>query len=128
MAAGRTARLVETERRGRQVIYRLAGPGVADLWVQLRALAEERLFELQDALRRLAVAGGEWRTEDRAELLRKVRGGELVLFDVRPADEFAQAHLPFARPARRNALGQTLGRLLPGAVLPDVGRCRAVAR
>lgn len=97
LKALRAARLVEAERRGRQMIYRLAAPGVADLWVQLRALAEERLFELQDALRRLAAAGGEWRSEDRAELLRKARGGELILLDVRPADEFAQAHLPFAR-------------------------------
>lgn len=97
LKALRAARLVETERRGKYVIYRLAGTEVARLWVQLRLLAEDRLFELQDALRQLAVSGGEWRSEDRTELLRKAQDGEVVVIDVRPFDEFAQAHLPFAR-------------------------------
>ncbi len=97
LKALRGARLVATERQGKYVIYRLADGEVAHLWVQLRVLAEDRLFELQDALRRLTAAGGEWRAAGRAELLRQARAGEVILLDVRPADEFAQRHLPFAR-------------------------------
>jgi rhodanese-related sulfurtransferase len=48
-------------------------------------------------VRQLAAASGEWRGEDRAELLRKASEGELVVIDVRPVNEFQQAHLPFAR-------------------------------
>ncbi|MFM0412631.1 MULTISPECIES: ArsR/SmtB family transcription factor [Paraburkholderia] len=93
----RTARLVETERQGKRVIYRIASPEVPRFWVLLRILAEDRLFELQDALRQLSASNGEWRGEDRAELLRKVREGEIVVIDVRPVIEYEQAHLPFAR-------------------------------
>jgi rhodanese-related sulfurtransferase len=93
----RTARLVETERQGKNIIYRIASPEVPRFWVLLRTLAEDRLFELQDALRQLTASNGEWRGEDRAELLRKAREGEVVVIDVRPPHEFEQAHLPFAR-------------------------------
>ncbi|MGH8080684.1 MAG: ArsR/SmtB family transcription factor [Lysobacter sp.] len=93
----RMARLVETERQGKHIVYRIASPDVPRFWVLLRSLAEDRLFELQDALRQLTASNGEWRGEDRAELLRKVREGEVVMIDVRPSNEFEQAHLPFAR-------------------------------
>ena len=46
----RLARLVETRKDGKYVLYRLAGASVADLWVTLRSQAEERLVELQMAL------------------------------------------------------------------------------
>ena len=38
----RTASLVETERDGKHIRYRLASKAVADLWVHVHALAEER--------------------------------------------------------------------------------------
>ncbi|MDP3844092.1 MAG: metalloregulator ArsR/SmtB family transcription factor [Oxalobacteraceae bacterium] len=93
----RTARLVETERQGKHIIYRIASNEVPRFWVLLRTLAEDRLFELQDALRQLSASNGEWRGENHEELLRKARDGEVVVIDVRPANEYEQAHLPFAR-------------------------------
>lgn len=93
----RTNRLVETERQGKQIIYRIASPEIPRLWVLLRLLAEDRLFELQDALRRISSAEDEWHGADRADLMRKARDGEVVVIDVRPGNEYAQAHLPFAR-------------------------------
>lgn len=93
----RTARLVNTERQGKHIIYRIASPEVPRFWVLLRTLAEDRLFELQDALRQLSASNGEWRGENHEELLRKARDGDVVVIDVRPANEYEQAHLPFAR-------------------------------
>lgn len=93
----RLARLVDTERQGKHIIYRIASPEVPRFWVLLRTLAEDRLFELQDALRQLTTSNGEWRGEDQIELLRKAREGEVVVIDVRPPNEYEQAHLPFAR-------------------------------
>ena len=93
----RTARLVDTERQGKRIIYRIASPEVPRFWVLLRTLAEDRLFELQDALRQLSAANGEWRGENHEDLLRKARDGEVVVIDVRPVNEYEQAHLPFAR-------------------------------
>src|SRR5688572_18477125 len=61
----RQARLVETRREGKYVLYRLAGTSVADLWVALRAQAEERLVELQAALSSVVAAGDALQALDR---------------------------------------------------------------
>lgn len=93
----RTARLVETQRQGKQIIYSIVSPEVPRFWVLLRTLAEDRLFELQDALRQLSASSSEWQGAGREELLRKAKEGEVVVIDVRPAPEFEQAHIPFAK-------------------------------
>lgn len=93
----RLAKLVETERQGKHIVYRIASDDVPRFWLALRNLAEDRLSELQNALRQLSSSSGEWRSEDRAELLRKAKKGELIVIDVRPPNEYAQAHLPYAR-------------------------------
>jgi rhodanese-related sulfurtransferase len=88
---------VETQRQGKNVIYRLASPEIAQFWVSLRVLAEDRLFELQEAKRELATSASTWHGEKREELLRKARKGDIVVLDVRPHNEYEQQHLPFAR-------------------------------
>jgi len=118
----RGARLVETERRGKQIVYRLASKEVPELWVALRRLANARLVELQETLAQLAGSNGEWRTEQRDELLRKARLGEIVIIDVRPANEFDQAHLPLARSLPLSELSQRLSELPKDK--PIVAYCR----
>lgn len=93
----RANRLVETERQGKNVIYRLANPDIARFWVALRLLAEDRLFELQETMRQLGASDSAWHGEGRNALLRKARRGEVVVLDVRPRSEYDQQHLPFAR-------------------------------
>jgi rhodanese-related sulfurtransferase len=93
----RANRLVETERQGKNVIYRIASPDIARFWVALRLLAEDRLFELQETMRQLGTSDGMWHGEGRNALLRKARKGEVVVLDVRPRSEYDQQHLPFAR-------------------------------
>lgn len=97
LKALKAARLVETEREGKFIRYRLASPDVARFWVAIRLLAEDRLFELQDALRTLGDNTREWVGSGRDELLERARRGEVVVIDVRPQDEFEAGHLPFAR-------------------------------
>ena len=93
----RTARLVDTRKEGKYVFYRLAEQGVADLWVNLRGLAEERLVDLQMGLNSLVTHGNDLRGVDRSSILKQARSGEVVVIDVRPEDEFAAGHLPYAR-------------------------------
>lgn len=93
----RNARLVETERDGKHIIYRIASAEIPRFWTLLRTLAEDRLFELQEALRGLATSTAEWRPERHDELLRKAETGEVVVIDVRPVTEFDTKHIPFAR-------------------------------
>src|SRR5688500_18987639 len=81
----RLACLVETERQGKRIVYRLANTAVADLWVAMREVAEDRLAELQSVVATLSKRQGEWRGQDRDELLQLVRKGDVVLLDVRPS-------------------------------------------
>jgi rhodanese-related sulfurtransferase len=97
LKALRAARLVDARKEGKRVFYRLADPSVAQLWVDLRSLAEERLLELQVALQRWMVVGDSLHAVDRRTILRQARAGEVVVLDVRPEQEFAASHLPFAR-------------------------------
>jgi rhodanese-related sulfurtransferase/predicted transcriptional regulator len=93
----RMAQLVETERQGKNIHYRLANKSVADLWVQIHNLAEERLIDLQLALQKIATQPDDLVANDRESLLKAARKGEVVVLDVRPTEEYLNAHLPFAR-------------------------------
>ncbi len=93
----KSARLVESERQGKYVVYRLASEDVARFLVTIRRLAEDRLYELQEALNQLSTSTTEWIGTSRDELLEKAKKGDVVVIDVRPADEYEAAHLPYAR-------------------------------
>ncbi|HEY9197832.1 MAG TPA: metalloregulator ArsR/SmtB family transcription factor [Gammaproteobacteria bacterium] len=93
----RATRLVEARRDGKNMYYRLIDPQVATLWVELRAVAEERLVDLQMAMRELVAGPGDLAPVSGEELLQQARRGEIFVLDVRPQLEYATAHLPFAR-------------------------------
>lgn len=118
----RLARLVDTRKDGKYVVYRLASTSVADLWVSLRAQAEERLVELQVALSNLVSQGGELEGIDRKTMLKKAAAGELLVLDVRPAEEYAVAHLPHARSLPVDELKKRLAELPKET--PVVAYCR----
>ncbi|HSV71618.1 MAG TPA: metalloregulator ArsR/SmtB family transcription factor [Methylibium sp.] len=118
----RLARLVDTRKDGKYVLYRLASTSVADLWVHLRREAEDRLVELQVALASIVEHGDELQGVDRALILSKAAAGEVLVLDVRPEDEFASAHLPHARSLPVDELRRRLAEL-PKDV-PVVAYCR----
>jgi rhodanese-related sulfurtransferase len=107
----RLAQLVETERQGKNILYRLADKAVADLWVQVHTLAEERLVDLQSALQKIAAQPNDLVANDRESLMKAARKGEVVVLDVRPAEEYLNAHLPFARSIPLEELRQRLAEL-----------------
>ncbi len=107
----RTAQLVETRREGKNIYYRLADKAVADLWVQVHRLAGNRLEELQSALQKIASQPGDLVPSDRENLMKAARKGEIVVLDVRPAEEYLTAHLPFARSIPLDELRQRLSEL-----------------
>jgi len=107
----RMAQLVATERQGKNIIYRLADKSVADLWVQIHTLAEERLIDLQLALQKIATQPDDLIANDRDSLMKAARKGEVVVLDVRPTEEYLNAHLPFARSIPLDELRQRLAEL-----------------
>ena len=118
----RNAHLVETERRGKNIYYRLVDKEVADLWVHTHTLAENRLIELQLALQKIAAQPGDLVPNDRETLMKMARRGEVVVLDVRPTEEYLATHLPFARSIPLDELRQRLAELPKGR--PIVAYCR----
>ena len=92
----RAARLVETEKHGLYVTYRLADEKVCGLYRELRTLAESRLLEIQAVTREFLEQRGELEPVDRDALVARVRSGEVTLLDVRPPEEFEAGHIPGA--------------------------------
>lgn len=118
----RAANLVETEKQGKYVIYRIANRQVADFWVAIHSLAEDRLVELRLVIEQMVSHPKELAPQDRDGLVRLARKGEVVVLDVRPADEYLAAHLPFARSIPLDELKQRLAELPKGKTV--VAYCR----
>lgn len=111
LKALREARLVVGRREGKFMVYRLTGADVAVLGVQLRAVAETHLLEFQNAFAQLVASPGQLAPRDRQTLMAQARRGEVVVIDVRPASEYASAHLPHARSVPLDELRQRLAAL-----------------
>jgi rhodanese-related sulfurtransferase len=122
LKALREARLVESRRDGKYMVYRLSGEDVAQLWVTLRLVAEEHLVELQLALQRLVAAPEKLAQIGRAELLEQARRGDIVVIDVRPEEEYDVAHLPYARSMPVTEIEKRLAELPKGREI--VAYCR----
>lgn len=96
----RRAGLVTGRRDGKAVIYRLTDTRTLQLMELLRMVAERNVAQVELILRGLS--GGESPPEPigRDELAARLAEGSVTVLDVRPADEFAAAHIPGAINAR----------------------------
>ncbi|NUP15299.1 MAG: metalloregulator ArsR/SmtB family transcription factor [Streptomyces sp.] len=94
----RQAGLVATRRDGVRIHYRLAGDDVAALYALLRQVAQTHQPAVEPA--RTAYLGTDGTDDatavDREELLSRAAAGEIVVLDVRPAEEYAAGHIPGA--------------------------------
>jgi len=89
----RTSRLVETEKEGLFVTYRLADQAVCEFFRAMRVLAESRLAEVEQIKRQFLEGREGMAPVDREELLALVRQGAVTVLDVRPVEEFNAGHL-----------------------------------
>jgi rhodanese-related sulfurtransferase/DNA-binding HxlR family transcriptional regulator len=83
--------VVTRERDGTRVNYALAGDDVLQLWIDLRDASATRVAEVERAAHNYL--GDEVEAMSRDELLRRLRRNEVVLVDVRPAEEFGAGHI-----------------------------------
>jgi rhodanese-related sulfurtransferase len=93
----RAARLVEAEKRGVYVEYRVANHDVSRFFVSMRQLAEARLAEIDQVTQAQFGPSDDVEPVERTELLRRVRAGEVTVLDVRPVEEYRAGHIPGAR-------------------------------
>jgi len=92
----RAARLVDAEKKGLYVEYRLADDDVCRFFFALRELAESRLAEVEHVAREYFEERGAMEAVEGNELLRRVKSGEVTVLDVRPPEEFRAGHIPGA--------------------------------
>ncbi len=85
--------LVQSEKNGLYVTYRIANEKISKFFSSLRLLAESQLAEI-DRITGGFFAGRESiETVDREALLERVRKGGVMVLDVRPREEYDAAHL-----------------------------------
>jgi rhodanese-related sulfurtransferase len=88
---------VTTRRDGTRVFYRLASDRVAELWSAMRDVAAAHVADL-DRLSRAYLGTPDGVEEiTREELSRRLRAGDVILLDVRPAAEYQAGHVRGAR-------------------------------
>ena len=107
----RVARLVEARKAGLYVHYRLASPGVHELWRGVRSLAEERDAEVDRLTQSFFSDRSDLQAVAMTDLVGRMRRREAFAIDVRPAEEFAAAHILGARSAPLATLARVAAEL-----------------
>jgi rhodanese-related sulfurtransferase len=93
----RQARMVESEKRGLNVVYRLAAPEAFQLWQCLRDVGSTRLAEIDRLVETYLTERNGLEAVDKEELFRLMADEAVVVIDTRPEVEYEQGHIPSAR-------------------------------
>lgn len=110
----RRARLVETERSGKHILYRLAGDAeVVALMSALGRVGERNIAEIGRILTDYFRARDSMEPASRDELIEMLHDNLVTVLDVRPEDEFEAGHLPGALNIPVAELERRLGELPP---------------
>lgn len=92
----RAAGLVDSQKQGLFVTYRVADPVVPTFMRNMRQLADKRLAEVPRLMHRYLAEHPGPEPIHAEELARRIESGAVTLIDVRPREEYAEAHLPGA--------------------------------
>ncbi len=92
----REAGMVVGRREGKRIFYRLSGNEVLDLVISLRDLALARSAEVRQLVNENFAALDDLEPVGHTELLARAERNEVVIVDVRPAEEFEAGHIPGA--------------------------------
>ena len=118
----KSARLVEVRKDGKYSYYKLADKSVYHFGRALRELAELRLPEVSQIIAEYFTTSDAFNAVDRAQLMDMAQRGEVLVLDVRPADEYAAGHIPGAVSIPLDELRQRLDSLPQGVRI--VAYCR----
>ncbi len=118
----RRARLVEAEKRGLFVVYRLANSEVSALWRTLRDVGASQLAEVDRLVETYLTDRETLAAISKEELVQQIAEGATVVLDVRPAVEYDQGHIVGARSVPIEELERRLTELPPDQEI--VAYCR----
>jgi rhodanese-related sulfurtransferase len=114
------AGMVTRAREGTSVRYSIASDTALALWLALRDASVSQLAEVERAAREYL--GEDVEEIGRDELIARLRKGDVVLVDVRPAEEFEAGHIKGARSIPLDELEDRLAELPQGREV--VAYCR----
>jgi rhodanese-related sulfurtransferase len=89
----KTAQLVEVNRQGNFIFYRLSNENVFKAWKALRALGIERISAIEKVVKEFRKAKFDFETVTIEELIEKLESGKVTILDVRPEAEYNQGHI-----------------------------------
>lgn len=93
LAVLKRARLVDTRKAAQFVFHRLADDGIIPVLRGIQALARRRQAEVERLARAYVDDRDVLEPIDASELRRRLKAGDVTVVDVRPAAEFAAAHI-----------------------------------
>lgn len=105
------ARLVDYKKDGNFVIYELADSAVSDFLDNLHELSEKQSVQVQQIKKEFLNDNFEMEGLSLPELKDRMENGEVLLLDVRPKEEFEEAHIPGAVSIPIDELGERLASL-----------------
>jgi rhodanese-related sulfurtransferase/DNA-binding transcriptional ArsR family regulator len=111
LQALKQASLVESRRQGLFIHYSLADPAVFELTRAIRLVAERRLEDLERLVHQEFGDRPDAEAVSFDELMARLRRGDIVVLDTRPAREFAAGHIAGAISVPVDALKTRLRRL-----------------
>lgn len=107
----RRAGLVVSRRKGKFMLYTLKDNSVLALLAAMHKVAERGLSEVEHIVRGYFQSRDDMEPVSRQELMRRMKRGMVSVLDVRPCDEYAQAHIPGAINIPLKELKRRLGDL-----------------
>ena len=89
----KSAELVDVNRNGNFIYYRLANSNVFAAWKALRNLGVERIASIEKLVKEFRKSEFHLESVTIEELLKKIGSEKVTLLDVRPETEFRQGHI-----------------------------------
>lgn len=118
----KVAQLVEINRQGNFIYYRLANKNVFKAWKALRDLGMERIATIEKLVKDFRKSKFDFETVTNDALLRKLESGNVTVLDVRPESEYKTGHIAHALSIPIDQLSKRLKELPKGTEI--VAYCR----
>ncbi|MFZ6010362.1 MAG: ArsR/SmtB family transcription factor [Bacteroidota bacterium] len=89
----KVAQLVEINRQGNFIFYRLSNNNVFKAWKALRELGVERIAAIEKVVKEFRKSKSDFETVTIDRLIEKIDSGKVTILDVRPESEYKQGHI-----------------------------------
>ena len=107
----KTSQLVEINRQGNFIYYRLANTNVFKAWKALRELGVERISSIEKIIKDFKQAKFSFESLSINQLIIKLEKGRVTILDVRPEAEYKKGHIANAVSIPIEQLGKRLNEL-----------------